>query len=297
MKKKLAKIIFFAASLGLITAFAFPVKIDLEPEARQISLSSSSETCNTQNTVFQNGEEIVYKLYYNWNFVWVSAGEVVFRVKDMGDMYHFSVHGSTYKSYDWFFKVRDKYDTYVDKETLLPLMSIRDVQEGKYTLYDKITFDQRNNKATSLRGKTRQTTKETVYDIDACMHDILSIVYFTRNLDFKEMDAGNEIPIKIFIDKETWPLKVHYKGKEANKRIKGQGKFNTIKFSPEVVSGYVFNEDTEMIVWASDDQNKIPLMIESPISVGSVKAVFKSYKGLRYDMSAKVEKDKDIEDD
>ncbi len=90
------------------------------------------------------------------------------------------------------------------------------------------------------------------------------------------------------MDKETWPLKVRYKGREVGKKIKGQGKFRTHKFNPEVIVGNVFKEDSQMSVWVTDDQNKIPLLIESPVSVGSVKVVLKSYKGLKYDFNAKI---------
>lgn len=240
-------------------------------------------TCSIANNAFQHGETITYKLYYNWNFVWLSAGEVVFRVKETKDQYHLSAVGSTYKSYEWFYKVKDRYDTYVDKNTLLPVMSIRDVQEGKYRLYDKVTFDQQGKKAFSLRGKTKDAAEMAEYPIDNCMHDILSIIYYTRNVDFDALQSGAAFPIKIFMDKEIWPLQVKYMGKEKDKKIKGLGRLNTIKFSPEVISGYVFGEGAEMTVWASDDENKIPLMIESPVSVGSVKAVLKEYKGLRYE--------------
>jgi hypothetical protein len=266
-------------------AFDYP---SYKSEATSIEMQDTTplyEPCQMENDVFQHGEEVVYKLYYNWNFVWLAAGEVTFRVRDLGDKYHLSAHGRTYKSYEWFFKVRDKYDTYVDKETLLPIISIRDVAEGKYRLFDQVTFDKRRNKAISNRGKSRQVAKITEYDIDACMHDILSIIYYTRNIDFNQLSSGSEIPIKIFMDKETWPLKVKYRGKEV-KKIRNQGKHNTIKFTPEVIVGTVFNEDTQMMVWASDDKNKIPLLIESPVSVGSVKVVLKSYKGLKYDFDA-----------
>ena len=86
------------------------------------------------------------------------------------------------------------------------------------------------------------------------MHDILSIVYFSRNLDFDNMEEGANFPIKVFVDKETWPLQVTYKGKQKKKKIKGMGKFKTIQFSPEVISGNVFREGTEMNVFVSDDE-------------------------------------------
>lgn len=250
------------------------------------------EPCQSENNAFAIGEEIVYKLYYNWNFIWLAAGEVVFRVSDDGDTYHISAHGRTYKSYEWFFKVRDKYDTYIDKETLLPLVSIRDIQEGGYSLYDRVEFDHELGKATSLRGKTRKTAKETTYDIDPCIHDLLSIVYFCRNIPFGKIPSDYRIPIKIFMDKEVWPLSVHYKGKDSGKKVKGQGKFRAIHFIPDVIEGgYYFGEGTNMDIWVSDDENKIPLIIESPVSVGSVKAILKSYKGLRYEMDARIDFD------
>ncbi|MEN0005170.1 MAG: DUF3108 domain-containing protein [Bacteroidota bacterium] len=289
MRKKVIKTGFFFAFLTMLMAFSYPIESTLfEPliPAQLIDV----EPCYVENNAFQDGEEITYKLYYNWNFIWLAAGEVTFRVEDLGDKLHLSAYGRTYKSYEWFFKVRDNYDTYVDKETLLPIESVRDINEGKYTLYDKVMFEQDQNLAKSLRGRSKETAKLSEYRVDACMHDILSIVYFTRNLNFDGMETGKRIPIKIFMDEEVWPLQVAYKGKHERKKIKGNGRWNTIKFSPEVISGQVFNEGTEMNVWASADENKIPLLIESPVSVGSVKAVLKSYKGLKYEQTSKVKK-------
>ena len=245
------------------------------------------EPCFMENKTFQGGEEITYKLYYNWGIMWLSAGEVTFKVNDMGSQYHVAVAGRTYKSYEWFFKVRDYYDTYIDKNSLLPKTAIRNVREGKYRLYDEITFDQENKKASSLRGKTKDAATKKNYNLGECMHDMLSVIYYSRNIDFESYKEGEEFPVKIFMDKEVWPLNVKYKGKQSRKKVKGKGRFNTIKFSPQVVSGRVFKEGEEMMVYVSDDKNRIPLLIESPVSVGSVKAVLKNYKGLKYNMTAK----------
>lgn len=281
------KLVFAALFVPLLaTTFGFtprPVNQTVAPIA-----ATTFDPCSLTNNTFQAGEEIVYKLYYNWNFVWLSAGEATFRVNDRGSEYHISATGRTYSSYEWFFKVRDQYDSYVDKNTLLPRLSIRDIQEGGYRMYDKVTFDQRGRRAVSLRGKTRDQATETTYPIDACMHDILSVIYFARNINFTGMSRGGKIPIKFFFDKETYPLSVTYLGAEASTRVKGMGQYRTHKFSPQLVAGAVFKEGDEMTVWVSDDQNKIPILIESPVSVGSVKVVLKSYRGLRYPFTAKI---------
>lgn len=300
MRKLLFRGSLFTALLMVLMAFDQPVERPLktnEPASELPAEVSPAQICSVNNQAFRPGEELTYKLYYNWNFVWVAAGEVKFRVIDQGDLYQLSAHGSTYKSYEWFYKVRDKYDTFVDKETMLPVISIRDIQEGKYRLYDKITFDRRDNIAESLRGKSIAEAKKTKYDIEPCMHDILSIIYSARNVDFNNMQKGSKIPVNIFVDKETWPIKVTYLGRDSNKKIKGQGRFRAIQFSPKVGGNFYFDDDTDMKVWVTDDKNRIPLMIESPLSVGSVKAVLKDYKGLKHNMTAMVEKDANTKDD
>jgi len=114
------------------------------------------------------------------------------------------------------------------------------------------------------------------------MQDMVSILYHVRNFDFDTKKKGHKFPVKIFFDEEIFDLDVEYKGVKKKKKIKDLGKFDTYEFSPEVVAGEVFDEDTRMKIWVSKDGNKIPLQIESPVSIGSVKAVLKSYEGLKY---------------
>lgn len=284
--KTVSKTLVATICLPLLMAFTPPTKIQAPSPNFPTTTTVPVEACSMENNTFQGGEEITYKLFYNWNFVWLSAGEVTFRVRDLGNQYHLSAVGRTYKSYEWFYKVRDYYDTYVDKETLLPSISIRNIQEGGYQLYDKVTFDRSRRVAVGLRGKTREQAQVTEYDIDHCIHDMLSIIYYSRNIEYNQLRTGAEFPIKIFLDKETYPLKVKYLGEEKDKKIKGQGRFDTYVFSPQLIAGEVFKENDQMKVWVSNDQNKIPLEIESPVSVGSVKAVLKSYKGLKYEFTA-----------
>lgn len=245
--------------------------------------------CSVDNVTFQSGEEISYSVYYNWGIIWIPAGEVAFKVDEEGNQYHFSVVGKTIKSYEWFFKVRDYYDSWVDKSTLLPNTSVRDVTEGGYTLYDKNEFNRSNNTIHNVRGRTLETVKEdNNFKVESCLHDMLSIVYFTRNFDFSNYQTGDKFPMKLFVDKETWDLQVKYKGTENNREVKNLGTFNTLKFSPQVIEGEVFPDNAEVNMWVTNDANRVPVEIESPVSVGSVRAVLKDYKNLRYPMTAKV---------
>lgn len=266
---------FIFLSMVLLTSF------------RPVGFHHEVEQCAIENETFVNGEVLVYKLYYNWKFMWIPAGEVRFDVRESLEAYHYSATGITYPSYDSFFKVRDYYTSTVDKNTLYPKSFLRNIQEGKYTRYDSILFDQSNQRAISHWGSKKENAEAFSYQLDGCMQDMLSILYYIRNYDFSTYEKGEKLPVKVFFDKETYPLKVTYNGKET-KKIKNQGKWKTLKFTPEVVAGYVFDEDTKMDLWVSDDHNKIPLLIESPVSIGSIKAVLKRHENLKFPITSKL---------
>ena len=131
----------------LLVLLLLPMTVFLQGEkadATPLVPALMPDPCDTDNVTFQDGEKVVYKLFYNWNFVWLSAGEVTFTVNDTGNDYHVAVRGRTYPSYEWFYKVRDNYESYLDKETLLPKMHLKDIKEGGYSRYDRTTFDQKN---------------------------------------------------------------------------------------------------------------------------------------------------------
>lgn len=245
--------------------------------------------CQVENTAFQIGEELTYKLYYRLKFIWLPAAEVVFKVEETPDgQLHLSATGHTYKTYNMFIKVRDRFESYVDKQTMLPDVSIKNINEGKYVLYDKVEFSQKENKAVEFRGNCEETAISSTHDIDGCIHDVLSVIYYSRNIDFEGIAPGVEFPVQVFVDQKAYPLSMIYNGKVPNRRIKGKGRFDTIHLSPGTIAGEVFNEGTKMDIWVSDDKNRVPLLIKVPVSIGSIRAVLKEHKGLRYNLSAQL---------
>jgi hypothetical protein len=252
-----------------------------KPEALLISSAEEIDPCRSENKSFQGGEELVYKIYYNWNFVWLPAGEVVFKVSETDTEYQIVAKGRTYASYEWFYKVNDVYRTRLDKSTLLPLVFEREIHEGSFRWYNRIEFDQSAGSVRTLDGPNRKEAKWGTGSISGCMHDMMSIIYQLRTVSFSQIKKGTSFPVQVYLDGKAYSLDVLFGGQSVGQSIKGLGEFNTLKFSPAVVEGHQFNEGTRIDVWVGDDVNRVPLLIESPVSVGSVKAVLKSYKGLR----------------
>ncbi len=277
-----------SSALSLCLA-ACPFLASNLPQTPAISQPAVDST-RAVNGAFQHGEKLTYKIYYNWNFVWLAAGEVTFKVFDEDKQYHYQAYGATYDSYEWFFKAEDKYDSWVDKTTLLPVHSERSIHEGKYQIFERITFDQAALATTVWRATKRgESETKTEHSVKEKVHDILSSLYFMRTIDFAGKNKGAEEPFRIFMDQEEFPLKMRYMGKEGRKKVRGMGRYNTLKFEPQVIVGNVFKEEAKMTVWVSDDENRIPILLETPVSVGSVKMILKEYEGLKYEFKAKVD--------
>lgn len=248
-----------------------------------VSLKAQSSFCGLTNISFNDKEWINYKVYYNVGFIWISAGEANFKTKKEilkgRSVFHVIGTGSTYPSYDYFFKVRDDYQTWIDEETLLPLRFKRKVREGSYAYDNQVEFDHSNRKATSKNG---------VYKIPNCIQDVISAIYYARNIDYSTFKVGDKIPFDMFLDDEIFPLYIKYLGKETI--TTKYGTFNTIKIAPLLINGTLFKGGEDMVLYVSDDKNHIPVRISTPIIVGSIKADMMQFENLRYPLSSLVKK-------
>lgn len=247
----------------------------------------NTHNCKIENTAIKGGEKLVYKAYYNWQFVWVPAGEAEFNINETADTYEVTVIAKTYKGYDAFFKVRDYYHSVIDKKTMFPKLFVRHIEEGGYRKFDSLVFFPEKNQAISFNGPSRQKAKREIITIDPCTHDLLSVFYFLRNVNVNKFQPGDIIPTKMLFDREIYPIKVRYHSLHKNFEVKGLGKINSIKVIPDLITGTVFKDGNKMEIYVSNDKNKVPLLVESPLTVGSAKAVLKSHSGLRHPIDFK----------
>ncbi len=246
-----------------------------------VSLSAGDDFCGLRNSAFQDGESVSYNVFYSVIGLYVNAGTANFSVgaEKMSNrpVYHVVGTGTSNSNYDWIFKVRDRYESFIDTATLQPLEFIRQVDEGGYKINENVTFNKDVNMAITTKG---------VVKVPACVQDVLSSIYYARNIDFGKYQTDDKIPFTMFLDNEVYNLYIKYLGREVIKTR--YGTFNAIKFRPLLVKGTIFSGGEKMTVWVTDDANHIPLRIESPIVVGSIKVDMMGYKNLRYPLTSLV---------
>jgi len=221
---------------------------------------------------YQVGEQLQYRVHYGW----LDAGIATIEVRKAKDtpvanknLLHMVGVGKTTGAFDWFYKVRDRYETYINPSSGLPEAFLRRVNEGGFIINRDYVFDQANKKVKTNKGE---------FDTPENVQDLLSSFYYLRNIDMTKAKPGDVFQANAFMDYEIYPFQVKYLGKEVVEVDAGE--FKCYKFVPVVQKGRVFKDEEDLKVWITCDQNKIPVLAQAEVLVGSIKMELTSYKGL-----------------
>lgn len=241
--------------------------------------------CVESNRTTHPGEWAHYNAYYNWHFIWMNAADVYFNTSAMGDdLLLLESTGKTKSGYDWFFSVRDTFQSVVEKATLRPRLFRQSNYEGKTVTQSNYDYDAvagtLSAETTQQKGKKSPSKTRYNREWDLCAADVLTMVYKARNIDFENYEVGDTIPMSLIINSEIFDLFIRYHGKEQASTRDGRT-YDCLKFTPLLVEGTIFSGGEDMTVWVTDDENRVPIIVEAKILIGSVKAILDEVRGTK----------------
>ena len=261
IKIKSVIVIFLIMLIGLTSIFA----------------QKKDEFRTIDNDAFREGEKLTFDVKYGF----VTAGIATFEIPAIKRMsgrntYHITFEVNTVPTFDNFFKVRDRYETYLDVEGIFPWRFEQHIREGKFSRDFSAFFDQRKGKAKTSEGQ---------YDIPKYVNDIVSAFYYARTLDYSNLEVGDKIPLKNFYKDKVYDLDVVYLGKETIEVA--AGKFDCIIVEPLVQEGGLFKSEGSILLWMTNDEAKIPVRVKTKVVVGAIDADLTSYKGVHGKLTSK----------
>ncbi len=253
-----------------------------------IALQLIAQYPAVNNTAFAAGEKLTYRIYYHSALTGsVTAGKAVFEVsaesrKISGrETHHIVVDGSTQGAFNFFYKVKDRFESFVDIESLLPLLFLRRINEDGYIRNQDQVYDHVNR---VVHFKDNLQGTQSKIPVPAGTHDILSAIYYLRNADVFAQEEGNTVKLRYVFADSLYTSQIRIAGYETVQT--GIGKVSCIKVQPQVLTGSVFSEQYPLTVWVSNDKNRLPVMARSEILVGSVRMELVSWSGLKNPFSA-----------
>jgi len=238
---------------------------------------------------FAPGEKITLEVSYNWGPIWIDAGEITFEAgveKDKGgECFRFVGTVKSYKFYDHFYRVRDRFESKAGIQTLESREYNGRSEEGGNIETSLYLFDHQTRTVQTFIKNAEKPLVKGTFSMGNAVYDPLTAVYVTRNLDFAGYRSGESINLPIILDGRWYELVIRYYGRETIKNRNGK-RYRCFKFGTVLQEGTIFEEGKEIMVWVTDDGNKIPIMAEARILIGSIRIYLAGHQGLKHEMTS-----------
>lgn len=227
---------------------------------------------NAATLAYSPGEFLEYKVSYGFYTAAYATLSVTDSVVQGVRTNHVVAKAETIGFSDYLFSIRDKYESFINPLTDLPILSIRNLKEGRYKHYNEVTYNRNSSTATSM--------KNGIFSIPKNIQDILSVFYYARRFDFNDNLKVNQTLIyQTFFSDKVFEIIIQYRGIETV--VTEAGIFNCYKFTMCERNGETIKTQDNLNFWVTRDENRIPVKVEFEILVGSFVVELSNYSGLR----------------
>ena len=210
------------------------------------ALSTFISAQDNNNWTIKKGEKLTFKVAFSSGLTGdIKGGEAVMSVGSKSvrinnnDVFHTTLTGKTTGMIEWFYKVDNKYESYIDVNDRVPLLYVQSTHENKYNRVDSVRFDK--NSKTATFGNKKIT-------IPANTQDFLSILYYARALDMSKIKKGDTFKVPYFAENKVAYFTIIYDGIEKIKTKKME-EISCYAFKPQVPTGKMFKDSYPATMW------------------------------------------------
>ncbi|MFC1884583.1 DUF3108 domain-containing protein [Thermodesulfobacteriota bacterium] len=229
---------------------------------------SQKVSADDQHLPFRPGE----KLTMNVKWGVIPAGQATLEVlphKEINGVKtnHFVLTVRTTPFIDFFYKVRDKIDSYTDMKMSRSILYMKQKRgRGKKDIVVKFDWEKKEARYSNLRRKGKRRNRKPV-PIPPGTYDPMSVFYAFR---LQDLEQGKELECPVTDGKKCVIGKAKVIKRE--KIIIAGQTFDTYLVKPDLehLEGiFEKSKNASLKVWVTADKRKIPVRIESEVIVGS----------------------------
>ncbi len=215
---------------------------------------------------FGPGEELEFSIDYGP----INAGSATLGITGLVETdghlcYRVESRARSNNFFSTFYRVRDKVVSHIDVVTLHSRFFSKRLREGDYRKNITVRFDQRHHQAVYLDGR--------VLDVPWPIHDALSAFYFVRALPLAPAETTY---VTTHSSRRNYQLQVVVHRRE---RITvPAGTFDCLVVEPVNMGEGLFKHEGQLLIWLTDDERRLPVLMKSKVKVGAIDASLKSYR-------------------
>jgi uncharacterized protein DUF3108 len=230
--------------------------------------------------VFREGERLVYDV----SWLGLKAGEATLEVQgvvtlDGHQAYHLVTVAQSAPVISKIYRVDDRTESFLQTTPMRALQFDKNLREGRYRHNSQTVFDQEKGIATFRYLDFSKVPKDIMRQDEAERYgkyvtqefplspgslDELSVLYYVRTLP---LQSSTTVTAKVFASRKNWELEVKVLGRETLETVLGRRE--TLKVEPLLKYEGIFQRKGRMIVWLTDDAERIPVQMQSEIVIGS----------------------------
>lgn len=220
-----------------------------------------------------SGFSVPERLQYDLTWTGVKAGEAVLEVKDDGPNIQFISKATSAKWVSVFYRVEDIVVSTLKKggnkdfhEKFIgaPYNYRLKIREGRHVRDKELTFDHTARKVTYINHIDKETVEA---EVNNSTFDALSSFYFARTVP---LEVGKSVYIDVYDSKKLYKVEVQVLKKETIETELGT--FKTILIKPIMKSEGIFYKKGDILIWVTDDEKRLPVLIKTKVLVGNIKA-------------------------
>ena len=230
--------------------------------------------------VLREGEKLVFDV----TWMGIKAAQATLEARGVVQLngqqaYHIVTTAQSTPLISKFYRVDDRSDSYLARGPLRSLQFDKQLREGKYRHNSRTAFDHEAKMATFRyldfgpvpKGVTRLEEAERYtkyvyqeFPLSSGALDELSVLYFVRTLRLAE---GRTVTAKVFASKKNWELEVKVLRRETLDTVLGPRE--TFLVEPLLKFEGIFQQKGRVLVWLTQDADRIPVLMTSEIKIGS----------------------------
>jgi hypothetical protein len=252
-----------------------PATDSLPPNPQDTSAIVSSVTLTPPGTgevlpaapqPFRAGESLKFSVQYgpiHAGSAYLEVPEI--RVWEGHPSYVLVARAESNSFFSRFYKVRNRIESVWDRSGQFSWRYSESRREGKEKAQTEIVFDYDRGEARYPDGKT--------FAIPLRVQDALSSFYYTR---FQALPLGGSIVFDYHASRKSQPLEVKVLGRE--KVETPAGTFKCVAIEPILKAGGIFKNKGRLVIWITDDERRMPVMMKSKVAIGSISVVLQEFR-------------------
>jgi hypothetical protein len=224
--------------------------------------SGSGEVLAAPARPIRAGEYLRYSVRYGI----ISAGEAYLEIPSVRrwkgrPVYTLVARAESNNFFSAFYKVRNRIESFWDTTGYFSRRFVEDRREGGYHEQNEITFDYD-------RGEALYARDGQAIAIPQNCQDALSSFYFTRTQD---LPLGGSVIFDYHASHKSQPIEVKVLGRQ---RVETPaGTFDCVAIEPILKASGIFKNQGRLVIWLTADQRRIPVMMRSKVTIGSISVV------------------------